>query len=173
MDLSAGPVTGPATLPVATGLSLENLHFRYAITGDNPPWRPQRVFDDGAKVYIEFPDRLDQGEAPPLFVIGPQGEAQLVNYRVRGRHYIVDRLFAAADCAWASSRSKWCASNARMGGHHDDGPTRSQATTRKAGTARCPAPGIAPATGGDHWRQRHRCQCHLDTDHAFAPEPVR
>ncbi len=86
-----------ATQPVATGLSLENLHFRYAITGDNPPWRPQRVFDDGAKVYIEFPVRLDQGEAPPLFVIGPQGEAQLVNYRVRGRHYIVDRLFAAAE----------------------------------------------------------------------------
>lgn len=86
-----------ATQQVATGLSLENLHFRYAITGDNPPWRPQRVFDDGDKVYIEFPDRLDQGEAPPLFVIGAQGEAQLVNYRVRGRHYIVDRLFAAAE----------------------------------------------------------------------------
>lgn len=86
-----------ATQPVATGLSLENLHFRYVITGDNPPWRPQRVFDDGAKVYIEFPSRLDQGDAPPLFVIGAQGEAQLVNYRVRGRHYIVDRLFAAAE----------------------------------------------------------------------------
>ena len=83
--------------PIAAGLSLESLHFRYVITGDNPPWRPQRVFDDGAKVYIEFPGRLDQGEAPPLFVIGPQGEAQLVNYRVRGRHYIVDRLFAAAE----------------------------------------------------------------------------
>ncbi|MFV3131517.1 P-type conjugative transfer protein TrbG [Niveispirillum sp. KHB5.9] len=83
--------------PVASGLSLENLHFRYAITGENPAWRPQRVFDDGDKVYIEFPDRLDQGEAPPLFVIGAQGEAQLVNYRVRGRHYIVDRLFAAAE----------------------------------------------------------------------------
>lgn len=83
--------------PIATGLTLENLHFRYAITGDNPPWRPQRVFDDGAKVYIEFPSRLDQGEAPPLFVIGPQGEVQLVNYRVRGRHYVVDRLFAAAE----------------------------------------------------------------------------
>ncbi len=86
-----------ATQPVVTGLSLENLHFRYAITGDNPPWRPQRVFDDGAKVYIEFPNRLDQGEAPPLFVIGAQGEAQLVNYRMRGRHYIVDGLFAAAE----------------------------------------------------------------------------
>jgi len=86
-----------AVQPVASGLSLDALHFRYALSGDDPPWRPLRAFDDGSKVYIEFPRRLDQGEAPPLFVIGPLGEAQLVNYRVRGRHYIVDRLFAVAE----------------------------------------------------------------------------
>jgi type IV secretion system protein VirB9 len=37
------------------------------------------------------------GEAPPLFVLGPTGDAQLVNYRVSGRFYVVDRLFAAAE----------------------------------------------------------------------------
>ena len=37
------------------------------------------------------------GEAPPLFVIGEDGEAQLVNYRVAGRYYVVDRLFGAAE----------------------------------------------------------------------------
>ncbi len=79
------------------GLDIEALRFRYAITGDTPPWRPVRVFDDTHKVYIQFPSRLDQGEAPPLFVVGPDGEAQLVNYRLRGRYYIVDRLFAAAE----------------------------------------------------------------------------
>ena len=79
------------------GLDIDNLRFRYAISGDNPPWRPVRVFDDTHKVYIQFPARLDQGEAPPLFVVGPDGENQLVNYRVRGRYYIVDRLFAAAE----------------------------------------------------------------------------
>jgi type IV secretion system protein VirB9 len=82
---------------VADGIALESLRFRYAISGDSPPWRPVRAFDDGAKVYIEFPARLDQGEAPPLFVIGPDGGAQLVNYRVRRNYYIVDRLFAAAE----------------------------------------------------------------------------
>ena len=30
-------------------------------------------------------------------MVGPDGENQLVNYRVRGRYYIVDRLFAAAE----------------------------------------------------------------------------
>src|SRR3546814_4354933 len=42
-------------------------------------------------------DLIDQGEAPPLFVVGPEGGAELVNYRVRGNYYVVDRLFAAAE----------------------------------------------------------------------------
>jgi type IV secretion system protein TrbG len=83
--------------PVATGLDLARLSFRYEITGDQPPWRPVRAFDDGAKVYIEFPRGIAQGEMPPLFVVGPAGDSQLVNYRVRGNHYIVDRLFGAAE----------------------------------------------------------------------------
>jgi P-type conjugative transfer protein TrbG len=83
--------------PIDQGLALDKLRFRYAISGDTPPWRPVRAFDDGSKVYIEFPARIDQGEAPPLFVVGPTGENELVNYRVRGNYYIVDRLFAAAE----------------------------------------------------------------------------
>jgi type IV secretion system protein VirB9 len=86
-----------AVAPVASGVAIENLRFRYAISGDNPPWRPLRAFDDGSKVYIEFPARIDQGEAPPLFVVGTDGGSELVNYRVRGNYYIVDRLFAAAE----------------------------------------------------------------------------
>ena len=35
---------------------------------------------------------------PPLFVVGPEGKtSELVNYRVRANHMIVDRLFAAAE----------------------------------------------------------------------------
>ncbi|WP_265519146.1 P-type conjugative transfer protein TrbG [Nitratireductor luteus] len=86
-----------AALPVASNLALENIRFRYAITGDNPPWKPVRAFDDGHKVYVEFPRRIDQGEAPPLFVVGADGGSELVNYRMRGNYYIVDRLFAAAE----------------------------------------------------------------------------
>ncbi len=81
----------------AREVALEQLRFRYVISGDDPAWRPLRAFDDGHKVYIQFPARIDQGEAPPLFVLGPDGEAELVNYRVRGRFYVVDRLFAAAE----------------------------------------------------------------------------
>ncbi len=86
-----------AAAPVDTGLSLENLRFRYTISGSNPPWKPLRAFDDGAKVHIQFPAGIAQGELPPLFVIGAQGDGQLVNYRFRSPYFIVDRLFGAAE----------------------------------------------------------------------------
>ncbi|MDE2462213.1 MAG: P-type conjugative transfer protein TrbG [Alphaproteobacteria bacterium] len=82
---------------VDRGVALHDLHFDYAISGDQPSWRPLRAFDDGHKVYIEFPAGIDQGEAPPLFVVGADGDSDLVNYRMRGRYYVVDRLFAAAE----------------------------------------------------------------------------
>ncbi len=86
-----------AAAPIAAGVDLASINFRYAIQGDNPAWRPLRAFDDGHKVYIEFPAGIGQGEAPPLFVIGPAGGSELVNYRVSRNYYIVDRLFAAAE----------------------------------------------------------------------------
>ena len=70
---------------------------RYAIEGDSPPWRPLAAYDDGRKVYVEFPRGIVQGEMPPLFVIGPDGKTELVNYRAYGNVLIVDRLFAAAE----------------------------------------------------------------------------
>jgi type IV secretion system protein VirB9 len=81
---------------ISKAVKLSDLKFRYRITG-TAPWKPMRVFDDGKKVYIQFPSGLSQGEAPPLFVMGSNGKPALVNYRVKGTYYIVDRLFAAAE----------------------------------------------------------------------------
>lgn len=83
--------------PVASGLAVDRLNFNYAISGDRPPWRPIRAFDDGRQTFVEFPASIAVGEAPPLFILGEDGEAQLVNYRQAGRYYIVDRLFGAAE----------------------------------------------------------------------------
>jgi len=71
--------------------------YRYRIEGDSPPWRPVNAYDDGRKVYVEFSPGIGQGEMPPLFVIGPDGSAELVNYRAYGNVLIVDSLFAAAE----------------------------------------------------------------------------
>ena len=62
-----------AAAPVNTGLSLEKIRFRYAISGSNPPWKPLRAFDDGEKVYPVLAGHRP-GELPPLFVIGVQGD---------------------------------------------------------------------------------------------------
>ena len=76
---------------------LENLNFSYKIKGDHPDWRPVRAFDDGDKVFIQFPVSIGRSEAPPLFVQTEAGDSALVNYRVKGRYYAVDRLFERAE----------------------------------------------------------------------------
>lgn len=86
-----------AAAPVESGLALEQLRFRYAIKGDQPSWRPLRAFDDGQRVYIQFPAGIAQGELPPLFVVGQNGAGELVNHRYRAPYYVVDRLFGAAE----------------------------------------------------------------------------
>ena len=93
----ASPKIAASSQSIPTGLYVDALRFRYEIDGDTPHWRPLRAFDDGRKVYIQFPARIDQGEAPPLFVVSSEGETQLVNYRVKGHYYVVDRLFARAE----------------------------------------------------------------------------
>ena len=97
LALQAQAQAADAAAPVATGLALDTLRFRYAITGDHPPWRPVRAFDDGRHVYIQFPAGIAQGELPPLFVVGPDGQGELVNYRFHAPYDIVDRLFGAAE----------------------------------------------------------------------------
>lgn len=102
--LQQSAAAAEAAAPVAGGLAIENLRFSYTIGGDNPPWRPLRAFDDGHQTFIEFPATIAQGEAPPLFVLGERGEAELVNYRMSGRYYVVDRLFARAELRLGADR---------------------------------------------------------------------
>jgi type IV secretion system protein VirB9 len=95
--LKAAAEQARAVQPVASGLQVDQLHFGYAISGDQPAWRPLRAFDDGRQTFIEFPESLGTGEAPPLFLLDAKGTASLVNYRLQGRYYVVDRLFDAAE----------------------------------------------------------------------------
>ena len=91
--------------PVASGIDFSSLNFRYRIGGDHPGWRPVRVFDDGRQVFIEFPGDIASGDMPPLFVIGADQAAELVNYRVQGRYMVVDRLFERAELRLGAGNS--------------------------------------------------------------------
>ncbi len=90
-----------AQATIASGLDLSKANFNYLILRQKhfstPAWCPLRAFDDGQKTYIQFPPKVTVTEAPPLFVLGRNGDAQLVNYRVKGDWYIVDRLFDKAE----------------------------------------------------------------------------
>lgn len=92
--------------PVAQSIGVEQLSFRYDISGDKPSWRPLRAFDDGVHVYIQFPAAIAQQELPPLFVIGAQGDGQLVNYRYHAPYYIVDRLFDRAELRLGTGKAQ-------------------------------------------------------------------
>ncbi|UGV28550.1 P-type conjugative transfer protein TrbG [Rhodopseudomonas boonkerdii] len=93
----------PAT-PVIPAAAARN--YRYGLTGDNPPWKPVAVYDDGRRVYVEFPRGIVQGEMPPIFVIGPGGEAQIANSRIYQNILIVDRLFGAAELRLGGGKSQ-------------------------------------------------------------------
>jgi P-type conjugative transfer protein TrbG len=75
--------------------ALAKLNFGYSISGPDVPWKPVQVFDDGSRVYVEMPRDLMASDAPSLMVAS-NGDDALVNYRVKGRYYLVDRLFQQA-----------------------------------------------------------------------------
>jgi P-type conjugative transfer protein TrbG len=71
------------------------LNFAYTVAGGNVPWKPIRAFDDGSHVYIQMPAGMKTSEAPALLVNAGSG-TQMVNYRMAGNYYVVDRLFTDA-----------------------------------------------------------------------------
>jgi len=92
----AEKVKDQQTLP-ETGEYLGNLNFGYSVSGD-APWKPVRVFNDGAKTIIQMPESMTQTETPTLLALREKSglfaddEQVLVNYRVQSNRFIVDGL---------------------------------------------------------------------------------
>lgn len=97
------PETGMASVPARGGepvvMPEGELDARYRIDpqGRRPRWTPTSVFNDSRRTFITFDADLQVDEAPVLFVIAPDGEAQMVNYRQVGGLYVVDRVFDWAE----------------------------------------------------------------------------
>ena len=97
--LVQGAAGGGPVMPTTSRVAPTDLQFDYkvrTVDGDSPVWKPDLVFSDGTRTYIRFPSALASSQAPVLYVI-ENDEAQLVNYRVQGNYYIVDRLFQKAE----------------------------------------------------------------------------
>ena len=109
---------GPARLPgpaaynrpaMQPDVAPASLNFDYKIESKvrrAPGWTPEHVFDDGRKTYVKFPANISTIEIPPLFMIGPKGQAELINYRFENGYYIVDRLFSVAELRLGSTEQQ-------------------------------------------------------------------
>jgi P-type conjugative transfer protein TrbG len=92
----------PKTLPAL--VTAARMNFGYKVTGGTVHIRPLRVFDDGAKTYIQMPSELQHREAPALVILGNDGKGEMTNYRVQEQTYIVDRLFDHAQLVLGSGK---------------------------------------------------------------------
>jgi type IV secretion system protein TrbG len=81
---------GAAANRLPTGENTTNLDFGFQLSGDDPSWKPLRVYTDGAKTYIEFPRAISFTSAPALVALDStggwfsSGTTQMVNYRMLG-----------------------------------------------------------------------------------------
>jgi type IV secretion system protein TrbG len=71
--------------------ALDHLYFDYRLDVD-AAMRPERVLDDGQHTYIFYPYDGRFREVPTLMIYS-NGKTELVNFRVDGNRYVVDRLF--------------------------------------------------------------------------------
>ncbi|MBZ9992800.1 P-type conjugative transfer protein TrbG [Mesorhizobium sp. BH1-1-4] len=117
--LKAGLLQTIATTPVIPDVTVRN--YRYGLTGDSPPWKPVSAYDDGRRVYVQFPRGIVQGEMPPIFVIGPDGEAEITNSRVYQNILIIDRLFGAAELRLGAGKRQQTVRIVRIDGARTDG----------------------------------------------------
>ena len=85
-------------------IAVERMNFDYAVRGGDEHLRPLRVFDDGAKTYVQMRPEIQHREAPALVVVGADGKGEMVNYRVQNQTYIVDRLFEKAQLILGSGK---------------------------------------------------------------------
>jgi type IV secretion system protein VirB9 len=79
---------------------LTDMDFNYLIiphSPHKPRWMPSLVFNDGVKTYIYFPSAGRASFAPVLFEVNTKDERVIVNYRVKGTYYIVDRVLTRAE----------------------------------------------------------------------------
>lgn len=94
-----------STIPGA-GVPAEQLSFAYSISG-NAGWRPTRVYSDGQKTYIQFPQSISGQDAPVLFVVSG-GQNRIVNYRMKSNmmvvDYNIDRAVLVSGVGWKQQK---------------------------------------------------------------------
>jgi type IV secretion system protein VirB9 len=86
-----GPMVDPGGLDFGYEVELQGRRrARRAID-----WAPLRAYSDGHRTIIEMPREMLRRDAP-ILLLRENGEDRIVNFRLRGRYFIVDRIFREA-----------------------------------------------------------------------------
>ncbi|MCZ7497269.1 P-type conjugative transfer protein TrbG [Agrobacterium tumefaciens] len=88
------------------GAAPDKLNFSYSVSG-GAPWKPNRVYSDGTKTYIQFPRSISGQDAPVLFVVSG-GQNRIVNYRMKNDmmivDYAVDKAILVSGVGWRQQK---------------------------------------------------------------------
>ena len=79
-------------------MAVDSMDFNYTVkaTSGKPMWAPLRVFSGNGHTFIQEPEEVLENELPALLVKGVDGKDELVNFRVKGRYFVVDRILQHA-----------------------------------------------------------------------------
>lgn len=83
---------------MSDGGNVSALDFGFKMRGDNPSWKPLRIYTDGAKTYIQFTKQVSSSnqELPTLLSVGTDNKEQLINYRLVVDRFVVDSIIDRA-----------------------------------------------------------------------------
>lgn len=73
---------------VSPGVELEKLNFDYSVKG-KAKFAPTQIFDDGKFTWLRMPDHQ---EMPAVFMLNEKGDAELLNFTIRDRYIVIQRL---------------------------------------------------------------------------------
>jgi len=75
-------------------VDIENIKYDYRVWGDRGiTWYPMSVFEDGNKVFIRMPDKVDRSQLPVFMMIDLKGRPEVVNYRYFDPYFVIDTIF--------------------------------------------------------------------------------
>jgi type IV secretion system protein VirB9 len=97
------PDPPPARPAAERGLDPATLNFAWTVKG-RARFRPERVFDDGRRTYIDLPRAARRSERPLLFVRAGPGPAEAVAVREAGGRLVADRVFARGELRLGKAR---------------------------------------------------------------------
>lgn len=90
------------------GISIDprKLESMYRVEGE-APWKPVAVFDDGSRVFIQFPETVDQHYRPAFFMLGRGGEVMSSpQKRVSRTLLVIPHLFSRGALIWGAGVEK-------------------------------------------------------------------